>query len=139
MPQMVSELAAILLKLANYADFQLSLALALSLDSSSFLSRPQSSCTSPSGWSYLVPAEPPAGSLLPAPDTRRRPTPCVPRRAASRAACACPPPTPPMCTASARGLLSNPRQCAPSARRTIVSPCASDASPDRVPHLGSWS
>jgi len=61
-------------------DVLLALVLAPSLGSSPCVTRPQSSCISSAGWSYLVPAQPPVGSLLPAPDTRRRPTPCAPRR-----------------------------------------------------------
>src|ERR1035438_9758364 len=52
-----------------------SLALWPSPGSWSFVTRPQSSCIAPSGWSYLALAEPPAGWLLPVPDSHRRATP----------------------------------------------------------------
>src|SRR6266446_9574587 len=104
-----------------------------------FVTRPQSSCSGPSGWSYLALAEPLAGWLLPVPDTRRRPTPCAPPRAADPAAGACPPPKPPTCTPNAHGLAWNPLRCVPSARSTTAFPCASDAFPDRALRSGSWS
>src|SRR5215472_15108263 len=97
-------------------DVLLSHVLAPSLDSSPFVTRPQSSCTALGGWSYLAPGEPPAGSLLPVPDTPRRPTPCAPRRAVSPATCACRPPMPPTYTPNAHGLAWSPPRCAPSAR-----------------------
>src|SRR5215472_8271153 len=93
-----------------------SLALAPSLDSSPSVTRPQSSCTALGGWSYLAPGEPPAGSLLPVPDTLRRPTPCAPRRAVSPATYACRPPKPPTYTLNAHGLAWSPPRCAPSDR-----------------------
>src|SRR5499433_236719 len=116
-----------------------SLALAPSLDSSPFVTRPQSSCTALGGWSYLAPGEPPAGSHLPVPDTPHRPTPCAPRRAVGPATCACRPPKPPTYTPNAHGLAWSPPRCAPSARSTTASLCASDASPDRAFRCGSSS
>src|ERR1017187_4266720 len=116
-----------------------SLALWPSPGSCPFVTCPQSSCTSLSGWSYLALAEPPAGWFLPVPDIHRRPTPCAPRRAAGPAACACPPPKPPTCTPNAHGLAWSPLRCVPSARSTTAFPCASDASPGRALHSGSWS
>src|SRR5215467_57656 len=120
-------------------DVLLSHVLAPSLDSSPFVTRPQSSCTARGGWSYLAPGEPPAGSLLPVPDTPRRPTPCAPRRAISPATCACRPPMPPTYTPNAHGLAWSPPRCAPSARSTTACLCASDASPDRALRCDSSS
>src|SRR5215470_18070744 len=97
-------------------DVLLALVLAPSLGSSPCVTRPQSSCISSAGWSYLVPDQPPVGSLLPAPDTRRRPTPCAPRRAVSPATYAYRPPKPPTYTPNAHGLAWSPPRCAPSAR-----------------------
>src|SRR5215467_12006475 len=89
-------------------DVLLSLGLAPSLDSSPSVTRPQSSCTARGGWSYLAPGKLPAGSLLPVPDTLRRPTPCALHRAASPATCACRPPKPPTYTPNAHGLAWSP-------------------------------
>src|SRR5215813_2017588 len=120
-------------------DVLLSHVLTPSLDSSPFVTRPQSSCTALGGWSYLAPGEPPAGSLLPVPDTPRRPTPCAPRRAVSPATCACRPPMLPTYTPNAHGLAWSPLRCAPSTRSTTAYLCASDASPHRALHCGSSS